>query len=182
MMENDGRIVILTNDRGQMTIRCCKTSWRSHRLKPLNGHFAEVLRQVKASIRAEQVFCSIVTEMKYLPQFKSQSALETVHKENYETSYHRNTAAGNLRRIVSGEQEQLLILMTIECFIEAAHHDKNAENALNAIIGTNPDGQQWIETAAKWHEQRVMHLKRAKKLLRSIVGPELWSQGAALAE
>ncbi len=43
-----------------------------------------VLSHIEASIQAEQIFCSIVTEMTYLPAFKDQPPLRQLHRENYE--------------------------------------------------------------------------------------------------
>lgn len=144
--------------------------------------YGNVLHCVELSIKAEQLFCSIVTQMKFLPQFKEQATLATVHKENYETSYHRNTAAGNLERLVSGESDELLTLMTVECFIEARHHDKVAETSLDHIVVTNPEDENWIVEATKWHVKRKKYLKSAAKKLHAVIGPELWNKGTMLAE
>lgn len=144
--------------------------------------YADVLSQVEQSIKAEQVFCSIVTQMKYLPQFTGQAALNKVHRENYETSYHRNTAAGNLERLVFGESDELLILMTVECFIEARQHDKTAAASLEKIVATSSEDQQWIIVATEWHKRRRQYLKSAARLLSTLIGPELWNKGASLVE
>jgi hypothetical protein len=144
--------------------------------------YADVLKHVELSIKAEQVFCSIVTQMKYLPQFTGQAALNTVHRENYQTSYHRNTAAGNLERLVAGESDELLILMTVECFIETRHHDKIAETSLGNIVVTSSEDQKWISAATEWHRRRKQHLKSAARILSTMIGPELWNKGALLVE
>lgn len=144
--------------------------------------FAQVMRHVDRSIFAEQVFCSWVTQMNFLPQFANQPPLKIVHRENYETSYHRNTAAGNLHRLLANEWDEMLILMTVECFIEAKEHDKTAENALNQITASTPVDQKWIQTATYWHQQRKRHLKRAVKSLYATIGSEMWQKGVALAE
>lgn len=175
---------LLENQCSHITIRCSKTSDRGYDMEHFisNTNSVDVLRQVKSSIKAEQVFCSIVTQMKFMKQFKDQSALKTVHKENYETSYHRNTAAGNLRRIRAGESDELLILMTVECLMETEEHDKSAENALRNIEASDEQGQQWLASAISWHELRTRHLQKAKHLLREKIGTVLWNKGAALAE
>lgn len=146
--------------------------------------FSRVLQHVDMSIQAEQVFCSIVTEMKFMPNFQDQAALATVHKENYETSYHRNTAAGNLRRLISqgGPSQEQLILMTVECFIEARGHDKTAESALQSIVTSSPQDESWVHAAAKWHKRRKMELKRAARLLKATIPANLWEKGVSMAE
>lgn len=145
---------------------------------------AKVMRHVELSIQAEQVFCSIVTEMKFMPQFANDPNLATVHRENYETSYHRNTAAGNLQRLLalSGQPNEMLILMTVECFIETHEHDKIAEQALLNIKATRPDDEKWLAAAQKWHRRRKRQLGLAASTLRAAIGRELWEKGAALAE
>lgn len=141
-----------------------------------------ILSYVNRSIHAEQVFCSIVTQMTFLPQFSGQQALKTVHAENYETSYHRNTAAGNLYRLITEYPDNQLVLMTVECFIEARRHDKTAEAALAQITAETTSDAEWLTAARFWHGQRKRFLKEAGRLLYAAIGPEVWQQGAALAE
>jgi hypothetical protein len=146
--------------------------------------FSQVLQHVKMSIHAEQVFCSIVTEMKFMPSFQEDPELATVHKENYETSYHRNTAAGNLRRLLAdgGPSTEQLILMTVECFLEARQHDRTAEAALQNIQPKAPEDQSWLNAAAKWHGRRKAELHRATKLLRASIPDSMWEKGKAMME
>lgn len=144
--------------------------------------YAEVLRLVKCSMKAEQYFCSIVTQMTYLPQFKHQQPLDIVHKENYETSYHRNTAIGNLRRLLDGDMDELVILMTVECIIEAARHDAKAKAALAELSAGDEEGQMWLGRAEKWQGYRSNYLARARSMLRGVIGPQSWAKGKALAQ
>ncbi|MCL6518081.1 hypothetical protein, partial [Alicyclobacillus sp.] len=146
--------------------------------------FAPVLQHLEQSIHAEQVFCSIVTEMKFMPAFKDDPNLAEVHRQNYETSYHRNTAAGNLRRLLAGAgpSEEMLVLMTIECFVEAKRHDRQAEEALKAIRTESPADEGWIQAAERWHARRRQALRMARRLLRQSVSEETWAKGVALAE
>jgi hypothetical protein len=141
-----------------------------------------VLSHIEASIQAEQIFCSIVTEMTYLPAFKDQPPLRQLHRENYETSYHRNTAAGNLQRFLtgSGSSEERLILMTVECLLETHEHDRKAEDYLSQMKPASSADARWLEAAGKWHKRRKQHLKHAARTLRAAIGETLWSKGAAL--
>ncbi len=144
--------------------------------------YADVLRHIDLSIWAEQMFCTVTTQMNFLRQFKDQPELKSLHKENYETSYHRNTAAGNLLRLVAGELDEMLILMTVECFIESRNHDKAAQTALHSISVPTQEDEQWITLSEKWHRRRKRHLKYAAEILRTMIGQELWAKGALLAE
>ncbi|MDB5085451.1 MAG: hypothetical protein JWN30_2337 [Bacilli bacterium] len=146
--------------------------------------FSRVLQHVERSIHFEQVFCSIVTEMKYMAPFQNQAGLQRVHKENYETSYHRNTAAGNLKRLTAGAGASAtqLILMTVECFLEAQEHDQNAEQALGSMTASNPQEQSWLDAAQEWHLKRKEELQIAAQILRESIPADLWNQGAALTE
>ncbi len=141
-----------------------------------------VLSHIEASIHAEQIFCSIVTEMTYLPAFQDQPPLRKLHSENYETSYHRNTAAGNLQRLLtgSGSSEERLILMTVECLLEAREHDQKAEDYLSQIKPSSSADARWLEAAGKWQKRRKQHLKHAARTLRPAIGEKLWNKGAAL--
>lgn len=146
----------------------------------------QVYRRICASIHAEQVFCSITTEMKYMPGFAKLPELATIHKQNYETSYHMNTATGNLLRLMMGaktlEQEKLLVLMTVECFIEAMAHLATAEQALTSISAPDTESAKYLEAAAHWHDLRKYWLRKANRTLRKAIPPEWWSEGEALAE
>ncbi len=153
-------------------------------LASLYPSLSTVLDHLDASIYAEQVFCSITTEMKFLPSFKDQPPLRTVHRENYETSYHKNTAAGNLHRLLAHghSSHERLILITIECFIEAREHERKAEEALSNLQAPTESDQRWLDAAHKWHRRRRRELRHAARVLRAAVGPEIWEQGAALAD
>ncbi len=148
----------------------------------VHAAYVDVLGHVERSIKAEQMFCSIATQMTFLPQFRYQAELKNVHRENYETSYHRNTAAGNLRRLLTGEFDEMLVLMTVECLIESRKHDKIAETSLGKIVVTDPENSKWVVTAEKWHRLRKRHLKYAAESLRAMIGPEIWAKGALLVE
>ena len=144
---------------------------------------ASVLQHLEHSIKAEQIFCSYVTQMKFLPQFKENAALSYVHRENYETSYHRNTAAGNLQRMLElSERDEMLVLMTIECFVETRAHDKKAESALIQIPSFTAKDEVLLTEAKRWHQIRKRQLTLAARALYTSVGPEVWQKGVTLAE
>ncbi|WAH37820.1 hypothetical protein [Alicyclobacillus dauci] len=144
--------------------------------------YAEVLHYLNLSIRAEQIFCSIVTQMLYIPQFQNQTSLKTVHRENYQTSYHRNTAAGNLIRLEGGDAQKILVLMTIECFVEVRKHDKVAEAGLRQITASSAEDKSLLAVAFEWHSMRKRYLRAAARTLRSTVGADVWQEGVQLAE
>lgn len=149
--------------------------------------WGKVLHELRRSIYAEQVFCSITTEMEHIPDFAKQPALAELHKQNYETSYHRNTACGNLIRMhyAPGEtspEEQRLLLQTIDCFYEARYHDKQAEAAFLKLTASNEETNGWLELAGKWHEQRKLWLKSAAMTLRNLVPKSIWEEGKSQAK
>ncbi|SFU71568.1 hypothetical protein [Alicyclobacillus macrosporangiidus] len=55
----------------------------------MSSIYAPVLHYVERSIHAEQIFCSIVTEMKFMPAFKDDPHLTEVHRQNYEKFYRK---------------------------------------------------------------------------------------------
>jgi hypothetical protein len=151
----------------------------------LEEHWSRILQHVNASIQAEQVFCSITTEMKWFPQIERQPILKELHAENYETSYHRNTAAGNLIRLqmtdgTDRDQHKRLILMTVECLLEAKEHDTKAYNFLTRLEADTSQDKAWIEFAAKWHRLREHYLRRAMRRLRMSISDDMWQEGAAM--
>lgn len=149
----------------------------------MQGTWQRLAEFMKGSIEAEQVFCSLVTEMGYQPQFRGNSALAIVHRENYETSYHRNTAAGNLERLLQGDtSNEMLVLLTVECFIEARQHDGTAEMALMQIKAVSQEDSGWLEAARFWHQKRRQYLDSATEVLYTSIGPAMWEKGVALVE
>ncbi|WP_026960995.1 hypothetical protein [Alicyclobacillus herbarius] len=143
-------------------------------------------RRIQSAIYAEQVFCSITTEMKFLPGFENQLELRSLHRENYETSYHLNTAAGNLARILAGahdrHQERQLILMTVECFIEAREHMDKAEGYLGRLKPGNAKERVWLRAAGHWHQERVRWLNQAMRRLKTSIPESVWQEGVSLVE
>ncbi|WP_067933848.1 hypothetical protein [Alicyclobacillus kakegawensis] len=143
-------------------------------------------RRVQSTLYAEQVFCSITSEMNYLPNFARQPVLRSLHAENYESSYHLNTAAGNLVRILAGahsqRQQQRLVLMTVECFIEAREHMDKAAGYLRQLETTDKRDKAWIYAAWHWHEQRVHWLTKAMRRLQASVPESVWQAGVGLVK
>ncbi len=146
-----------------------------------------ILQHLRHSIRAEQIFCSLTTEMKWLPTLANQPELAAVHKQNYETSYHMNTAAGNLLRLNRGwtwtdEDQTRLVVMTVECLLEAYAHLKQAAAAMSRLIAADPQATRLLQAARHWHKQRKYWLRQATHLLRKTVTPNVWEQGVHLVE
>jgi|GEM_PF-5766725 len=143
-----------------------------------------VFQKLSACIYAEQVFCSLTTEMKFLPAFQDSSILKNIHTQNYETSYHQNTAAGNLQRLMMGattaEQEKMLALVTVACMTEAKRHQNQAEAYLRQMTSDASDSQ-WLDAIRHWHQMRYHWLKVARSSLKGSISPQWWSQGEALA-
>ncbi|QQE78155.1 hypothetical protein [Alicyclobacillus sp. SO9] len=145
--------------------------------------FEHVFQNMSHCIYAEQVFCSLTTEMKYLPAFKDNPHLQALHKENYETSYHQNTAAGNLQRLMVGaktrEQEKVLVVVAARCMLEAKKHQAKADEALKTI-SVPQEHVAWLDASRHWQHMRHRWLKLAMKDLRSAVPPKWWSEAEAM--
>jgi hypothetical protein len=152
-----------------------------------HGLWSQVLRPLSVSIYGEQVFCSITTEMKWLPGFRDNAELTALHRENYETSYHRNTAAGNLTRLAWQEAQgrdpsKRLVLMTVECLLEAREHDRRTAQHLRALEEQAGAYRSWLEAASRWHEHRTRWLRRAVRTLRGGIPAGWWEEGTQLIE
>lgn len=151
------------------------------------GLWTEVLRPLSVSIYGEQVFCSITTEMKWLPPFRDDADLTALHRENYETSYHRNTAAGNLTRLIWQQAQartpsKRLVLVTVECLLEAREHDRRAAQHLQALAQRADGHRSWTDAALRWHEHRTQWLRRAMRTLRRGIPADWWEEGKAWME
>lgn len=152
---------------------------------PPHPIWADPLRDLRRSLYAEQIFCSLTSEMRAFPAFAEQPALDELHKENYETSYHRNTACGHLTRLyfappAAVEEFDRLTVMAIACVYNSRKHDKLAQAQFEALVASDPVDQAWLQLAMCWHLERKRWLKVAAADVRALVSPDLWAQGKAI--
>jgi hypothetical protein len=133
------------------------------------NNWEPVLNSLLRSLHAEEMVCSMSSELYHIPQTQNLKGNNEMHNELVPASYHRISAAGSARRLLNGEQQQSLIDTLAACIINAENRDKKVREGLivmeeNAV----PDYKPFIKLIIQWHDQAESTLKQAKDSLRSM--------------
>ncbi|MCY0870367.1 MAG: hypothetical protein OWT27_07230 [Firmicutes bacterium] len=143
-----------------------------------------VFNELQESVYAQQVLCSITVDMATRDVFARQTACMTLHRENYETTFHRTVAAGHLSRLQAGEDAAELVQAATSALRLAALHDARGHRALKALTAPTPDTETWLLAAANWHQRREYWLRRAIASIESCAANGDWdsAEGSPAAD
>lgn len=145
------------------------------------GTFHDVLRHFEQSMYALEIQCSFATQMKLIEETKKLPGLPELHKQNYESSYHRTTALGCLYRILSGERHPHVFGIMIRCMIESEEHDEASANAIRQMEQyAQGTAERWVQLTRHWHTHQMNTLKQAMRITRSLVGEQMWQYAKGL--
>ncbi|MBX6395160.1 MAG: hypothetical protein IRY98_05475 [Alicyclobacillaceae bacterium] len=138
--------------------------------------FNRILDHLSASQYALTILCSVSTQMKLLPATKDLPGLNDLHRENYETGYHRLTAEGCVRRILAGDDHPTVVGISIHCMMKAAEHDRRAREAIDRMRSaqTHEEARRWITSVQAWQERAAAELQVALTRAREAVGEACW--------
>ncbi|MDI3326981.1 MAG: hypothetical protein QJR06_00340 [Alicyclobacillaceae bacterium] len=138
--------------------------------------FAKILDHLRTSQYALAVLCSVSTQMKLLPAAAELPGLADLHRENYETGYHRLTAEGCVRRILAGDDHPTVVGIALRCMAEAAEHDRRARDAIGrmAAAAGNDEARRWVTAVQAWQERTSAELQIALTRAREVVGEACW--------
>ncbi|MDI3256829.1 MAG: hypothetical protein QJR01_03725 [Kyrpidia sp.] len=138
--------------------------------------FTRVADHLTASEYALAVLCSVSTQMKLLTITKDLPGLEELHRENYETGYHRLTAKGSIRRILAGDHHPTVVGIAVQCMHKAAEHDRRAADAIQRMMAAqvHEDARRWITSVQAWQERTATELQVAMTRTRQSVGESFW--------
>ncbi|MBS4189508.1 hypothetical protein KHA94_04680 [Bacillus sp. FJAT-49705] len=129
-------------------------------------HIMNLLHQ---SLSAEEIVCSMSSELYHIPQTKNLKGLDEMHSHLVPASYHRVSAAGSSRRLINSEQQQTIIATLIACILNAEARDKKVRAGLNIMEeNASPDYKPFIKVIIQWQGQSEAYLKQAKEALRSM--------------
>jgi hypothetical protein len=133
------------------------------------NNWEPVLNSLLRSLHAEEMVCSMSSELYHIPQTQNLKGNNEMHNELVPASYHRISAAGSARRLLNGEQQQSLKDTLVACIINAENRDKKVREGLivmeeNAV----PDYKPFIKLIIQWQDQAESNLKQAKDSLRSM--------------
>ncbi len=143
----------------------------------------EALGQLKRSIYAQQVFCSVITEMRRLEPF-SGNTFSQIYKLSFETSFYRNNACGHIIRLHYTRQVEeveacRVALMVVECIYQAKHFDRQISYLLEQhdAEGMDEDVKKWVGLSVLWHRESINWLSQSAKTVKTLMPKEIWVAG-----
>jgi hypothetical protein len=133
------------------------------------NNWEPVLNSLLRSLHAEEMVCSMSSELYHIPQTQNVKGNNEMHNELVPASYHRISAAGSAHRLLNGEQQQSLKDTLVACIINAESRDKKVREGL-LVMEANavPDYKPFIKLIIQWQDQAESTLKQAKDSLRSM--------------
>ncbi|ATY84639.1 hypothetical protein CVV65_06515 [Kyrpidia spormannii] len=158
-------------------------------MEPLPQHphvehvvFTRVLDHLTASEYALAVLCSVSRQMKLFAVTKDLPGFDEFYREIYESSYHRITAKGSVRRILAGDHHATVVAIAVHSMHKAAEHDRLAGEAVHrmAAAEAKEDARRWITSVRAWHERTATELQVAVTRTRESVGEAFWTSALQL--
>ena len=133
--------------------------------------------ELQKSIAAEEIICSIGSQMIWIPATQSLSGLSEVNQENCKTSLHRITAAGCLKRMAQGDWHETLLAILVHSLYNARQHDQLRRGHTqrcwqSASSSLRPSIENWMS----WLRLAEDHLQQTMVLAQQLVGTRRWSK------
>lgn len=133
------------------------------------NNWEPVLNSLLQSLHAEEMVCSMSSELYHIPQTQNLKGNNEMHNELVPASYHRISATGSARRLLNGEQQQSLIDTLVACILNAENRDKKVREGLIVMEkNAGADYKPFIKLIIQWQAQTELYLKQAKDTVRSM--------------
>lgn len=137
----------------------------------------EVLNALNKSNYAEQMVCSMSSQLFHIPRTKNLKGNPEMHEHLYEASYHRTTAIGSAIRLQLGERERSIVVTMVSCIQNAEKHDRKIDEWLLVMINDAPaDVKPFIQKIIEWQKQAVANLREAKQIIIQDIGNQAWNE------
>jgi hypothetical protein len=133
------------------------------------NNWEPVMNLLQKSLFAEEMVCSMSSELFHIPQTKDLKGNSEMHSHLVPASYHRLTALGSARRLNNGEQRQSIIDTLAACILNAEAQDKKVREGLLVMeANATPEFKPFIKLIIQWQDQAESYLKQAKESLPSM--------------
>jgi hypothetical protein len=133
------------------------------------NNWEPVMNLLQQSLFAEEMVCSMSSELFHIPQTKDLKGNNEMHSHLVPASYHRLTALGSARRLNNGEQRQSIIDTLTACILNAEAQDKKVREGLLVMeADATPEFKPFIKIIIRWQDQVEAYLKQAKESLPSM--------------
>ena len=129
-------------------------------------YWSYVLGLIQQSLYAEQMVCSMSTQLFVIPETKDLEGNPEMHEHLEEAAYHRVTAAGSTTRLQLGEYHESIIIILNECVQKSLEHDKDVRKWLDIMKDNAPENyKQFLQQIIVWQEQTNYYLKMAQSVI-----------------
>jgi len=128
-----------------------------------------LINLLEQSIYAEEMVCSMSSELYHIPQTMNLQGLNEMHEHLIHASYHRVSAAGSARRLKTGEQQQTLIDTLVACILNAERQDQQVRNGLQVMeSAASAEFKPFIQLIVQWQGQTESYLQQAKQYVSNV--------------
>ncbi|WP_019414894.1 hypothetical protein [Paenisporosarcina sp. TG20] len=125
-----------------------------------------VLTLLNQSLFAEQMVCSISTQLFHIDATKDLEGNVEMHNHLVPASYHRVTALGAANRLQNGESHDSVIQTMISCINNALKEDQGITKWLPVMLEDAPDDYKpFIQSISNWQQQKEQTLLSAQQHL-----------------
>ncbi len=126
-------------------------------------NWLNILNLLQRSLFAEEMVCSMSSELYHIPQTKDLKGNNEMHNHLVPASYHRVTAVGSAQRLNTGEQRQSIIDTMITCINNAEKQDRSVKEWLRVMEGNaSSEFKPFIQMIIRWQNQAEHYLNQAK--------------------
>ncbi|WP_163100771.1 hypothetical protein [Peribacillus alkalitolerans] len=130
------------------------------------NNWEQVLSLLHKSLYAEEMVCSMSSELFHIPQTKDLKGNAEMHEHLVHATYHRVSAVGSAQRLVNGEQQPTITATLVACIINAENRDKKVREGLHTMEeNVVPEYKSFVRMIIRWQEQTESYLKQAKEAL-----------------
>ncbi|WP_307335174.1 hypothetical protein [Caldalkalibacillus uzonensis] len=136
----------------------------------LTGYnWSQVLDNLQRSLFAEQMVCSMSTQLFHIPRTQDLEGNPEMHQHLVPASYHRVTAIGSAQRLQHGEYHESIIKTLSSCIQNAKMEDRGVMEWLYVMKeAADSDVKPYIETIIYWQELTQYKLALAEHALNQI--------------
>lgn len=137
-------------------------------------YLGRVMERLMAARHSLELQCADASLGHFIPSARVLPGFRTLHRENYEVSYHLVTALGSLHRLLAGEWHPGFLALVVACQEAAARHQARAAEAWGRMMTAaprDPSVRGLLERLGGFIETTAGHIAAARGITESLLGP-----------
>lgn len=128
-----------------------------------------VLHLLQQSMFAEQMVCSMSTQLFHIPQTRDLKGNREMHEHLVPASYHRVTAIGSAGRLANGQYHESIVMTLMACVENANKEDQQVMKWLFEMKNSAPTSfQPFIQEIIQWQEQTEYYLALVQQEINKV--------------